>query len=60
VLPREGAVSLKQALLDLSQIIYGKEAPNYLADIPEIESMSALVEYTAKLCGFEETTPAFL
>ena len=52
------AKSLQQALAKVSGAIYDGE--NFLASIPEIETMSQLIEFTAERAGLRNATPAFL
>jgi hypothetical protein len=56
--PEKGAKNLKQALATISGSIYG--GTNHLAAIPEIETMSQLIEFTAKQAELRNATPAFL
>jgi hypothetical protein len=55
-----GSKSLGESLEKLSRHMYGKNNPNYLADIPEIATMADVIRYTAKLCGLESEQSAFL
>jgi hypothetical protein len=52
------AKSLQQALAKISGAIY--DGQNFLASIPDIETMSQLIEFTAERAGLRNATPAFL
>ncbi len=58
-LPYEaGASSLKEALGRLSRSIYGDE--KRLAAVPEIDSMSELIKFTARCADLVDANPAFV
>lgn len=57
-LPEEiGTKNLREALAKLSMDIYGK---NHFIDVPEIETMSCLIEYTAEIAKLKDAKPPFL
>jgi len=56
--PEKGARSLRQALATVSGSIYG--GVNHLTAIPEIETMSQLIEFTANQAELRNASPAFL
>jgi hypothetical protein len=60
VLPAEASGDLKRSLRALAELIYGPQGANTFDDVPEIDSMAALIRYTAKLCDLEAADPAFL
>ena len=53
-----GAKSLKEALGKLSRSIYGDE--KRLAAVPEIDSMSELIKFTARCADLVDANPAFV
>ena len=56
--PEKGAKNPKQALATISGSIYG--GANHLAAISEIETMSQLIEFTARQAELRNASPAFL
>jgi hypothetical protein len=56
--PETRARNLRQALAKISGEIYGGQ--NFLESIPEIATMSELIEFTAERAGLRNATPAFL
>jgi hypothetical protein len=56
--PEKGARSLRQALATISGSIYG--GANHLGAVPEIETMSQLIAFTAERAELRNATPAFL
>ena len=53
----DGTTSLTEALADISADYY---PTNVFADVPEIERMDQLVEFTADIGGLRQAVPAFL
>jgi hypothetical protein len=53
-----GAKSLKEALGRLSRSIYDDE--KHLAAVPEIDSMSELIKFTARRADLIDANPAFV
>jgi hypothetical protein len=52
-----GAASLAEALAELAREYY---PANVFDDVPEIECMDQLVEFTAEIAGLQQAVPAFL